>query len=275
MPLTETMMDLDKKALELKGAKKPFCWATVVRAEGSAPRHAGAKMLVTEDAQFGTVGGGGLEHETIMDARRAIRKRTSELKHYELSEAGIQPCGGAVDIFLDVILPPRRAVVFGAGHVSEKLCPLLAELGFEVTLVDERIDRIDIPEGASERLPLLPRDAIPTIAFNDELHIVVLTHNHVHDEEIVRSCLGRTFRYLGLISSRKKWALFKARYLEEGFTEQQTARISTPVGLDIGAETPFEIAVAIAAEIIQLHAKPDDFRSGIGHFKELCGGERS
>lgn len=256
-------MDLDHKAMELKTAKEAFCWATIVEAQGSAPRHAGAKMIVTKDTAYGTVGGGGLEHEAIEDARRAMRKRNSELRHYELSEQGIQPCGGAVSIFFDVVIPPRQALVFGAGHIAEKLCPMLAELGFDITLVDERSERIDVPDGARQRLTMLPEKAMEQLLFDDETHIVVLTHKHVHDEAIVRSCLEKPFRYLGLISSRKKWELFKKRYLEEGFGEEQTARVSTPVGLDIGAETPFEIAVAIAAEIIQLHAKPEDFHNGV------------
>jgi len=259
-------MDLDRKALELREMKTPFCWATVVKAEGSAPRQAGAKMIVTPDASFGTVGGGGLEHEVIKDARNAIRRRISELKEYSLTEEGVQPCGGEVEIFLEVVGPPRRVVVFGAGHVAEKLCPMLAELGFDVTLVDERADRIDLPSGVKKRINRPPSDVLPHIEFDGDLHLIAVTHRHVHDEEIVRFCLDKPFKYLGLISSRKKWELFKKGYLEDGFTEEQTARVSTPIGLDIGSETPFEIAVAIAAQLIQLNAKPEDFAKGIAHF---------
>jgi xanthine dehydrogenase accessory factor len=94
-----------------------------------------------------------------------------------------------------------------------------------------------------------------------------VTHRHLHDEEIVRFCLDKPFKYLGLISSRKKWALFRENYAKAGFSDEQMSRVSTPVGLDIGAETPFEIAVAITAQIIQLDAKPNDFTEGIAHFK--------
>lgn len=260
-------MDLDKKAMELKDGRTPFCWATVVKAEGSAPRHAGAKMIVTRDATFGTVGGGGLEHEVIEDARKAIRRRISELKRYSLTEEGIQPCGGEVEIFLEVVSPPREIIVFGAGHIAEKLCPMLAELGLDVTLVDERAERIELPGGVKARVNKLPQEFLKELEFDDELHLIAVTHRHMHDEEIVRFCLDKPFKYLGLISSRKKWAFFKKHYAEEGFTEDQMSRVSTPIGLDIGAETPFEIAVAIAAQIIQLDAKPEDFQKGIAHFK--------
>lgn len=260
-------MNLDKKALELREARVPFCWATVVKSEGSAPRQAGAKMIVTREGSFGTVGGGGLEHEVIEDARKAIRRRISELKQYSLTEDGIQPCGGRVEIFLEVATPPKRAVVFGAGHVAEKLCPMLSDLGFDVTLVDERVDRIELPGGVEDRVNKVPSEVLPSLKYDDDLHIISITHKHAHDEEIVRFCLDKPFKYLGLISSRKKWAFFKNHYVEQGFTEDQMARVSTPIGLDIGAETPFEIAVAITAQIIQLDAKPEDFKTGVAHFQ--------
>jgi len=260
-------MDLDRKALELKESKTPFCWATVVKAEGSAPRHAGAKMIVTREESHGTVGGGGLEHEVIEDAKKAIRRRISELKRYSLTEGGVQPCGGEVEIFLEVVSPPRRIIIFGAGHIAEKLCPMLAELGFDVTLVDERAERIELPGGVKDRINRTPGEILPKIDFNDELHLIAVTHRHMHDEEIVRFCLDKPFKYLGLISSRKKWEFFKGHYKEKGISEEKMARVSTPIGLDIGAETPFEIAVAIAAQIIQLDAKPWDFQKGVAHFK--------
>lgn len=259
-------MDLDRKALELRESRVPFCWATVVKAEGSAPRQAGAKMIVTKDGSSGTVGGGGLEHKVIEDARKVILRRTSELRQYPLTEETGQLCGGTVEIFLEFVTPPKRAMVFGAGHVAEKLCPMLAEVGFNVTLIDERAERIELPGGVERRINELPLKALADIEFNDETYIITITHKHANDEEIVRFCLDKPFKYLGLISSRKKWGRFKQHYMEAGLTEEQMARVSTPIGLDIGAETPFEIAVAIVAQIIQLNAKPEDFSKGIAHF---------
>ncbi len=261
-------MDLDRKALKLKDTKVPFCWATVVKAEGSAPRHAGAKMIVTKDESFGTVGGGGLEHKVIVDARRAIRHRSSMLKNYLLTEKGIQPCGGDVDIFLEVVSVPYRAMVFGAGHIAAELCPLLTKLNFEVALIDERKERIELDafKELSELINQEPSDVLPAIEFTDDTHIICITHRHVHDQEIVRFCLNKPFKYLGLISSKKKWEVFKRHYVREGFTEDQLSRVSTPIGLDIGAETPFEIAVAIVAQIIQCNNQPVDFKNSVFHF---------
>lgn len=264
-------MDLDKKALELKDSKRPFCMATVVKVDGSAPRHLGAKMIVEKDGgSYGTVGGGGLEHKAIEDAKDIIRYGSAECRSYELTEGSIQPCGGTVDIFFEPILPRMPAIVFGAGHVGEKLCPMLTELGFEVTLIDERKERLELSafDRIHRKCDKLPREFLPTLEFTADMNIVCITHKHVHDEEIVEFCLDKPFRYLGLISSRKKWAHFCSHYREKGYTKEQMARVQTPVGLDIGAETPFEIAVAIAAELIQLKAKPSDYAKGVGHFRK-------
>ncbi|MFA4874188.1 MAG: xanthine dehydrogenase accessory protein XdhC [bacterium] len=261
-------MDLDHKAHELKTARIPFCWATVVAATGSAPRHAGAKMIVTADASFGTVGGGGLEHKAIDDAHQVMQRRSPELIYYPLTKEGIQPCGGEVEIFFEPVLPLLPCVVFGAGHVSEKLCPMLTELGFELTLVDERAERLELTafRNVARRIDELPSEFIPTLEFSDDLHVIVVTHKHVHDEEIARACLRKPFKYLGVISSQTKWALFCEGFRAKGYSENEIARATTPIGLDIGAETPFEIAVAIVAQMIQLSAKPEDFAKGVAHF---------
>ncbi|MBT3181706.1 MAG: xanthine dehydrogenase accessory protein XdhC [Deltaproteobacteria bacterium] len=263
-------MNFDKISSELKESKKAFCWATVVKADGSAPRHAGSKMIITEDGStYGTVGGGGLEHQAIDDAKRILRYRTAECVSYDLTEEGIQPCGGRVEIFFEPVLPLMPIVVFGAGHVAEKLCPMLVELEFEVKLVDEREERLQLPafKIVHERSDKLPSDYLSSISFADDLNLICLTHKHIHDEQIVEFCLDKPFRYFGLISSRKKWEYFCERYNDKGFTKEQMDRISTPIGLDIGSETPFEISVAIAAELIQLRAKPGEFKKGVGHFK--------
>lgn len=262
-------MDLDRKALELKETRTPYCAATVVRVEGSAPRQAGAKMLVTAKESFGTVGGGGVEHRAIEDAREALRQRTPALQRYELTESGVQPCGGMVEIFLEPATVPLPLVLFGAGHCAEELMPMLAPLDFEVTVVDERAERLKLPTfaAARRRIAKLPHEAFAEVTFSDELHLICMTHAHQHDEAIVRHCLGKPFRYLGLISSRSKWALFRSRFREQGFSDEQLGRVTSPIGLDLGAETPFEIAVAIAAQLIQLRAKPAAFAAKEGHFR--------
>lgn len=243
--------------------------ATVVRTDGSTPRQIGAKMIVTADASFGTIGGGALEHRVIEDARELLKHRTAECKKYPLGPMLGQCCGGEVEVFIEPMAPPKPMYVFGAGHIAEELCPMLTKLGYNVALIDERSERINLPcfDCAAERWNELPNDALKRIPFDNDTHVVVITHQHKHDEEIVRYCLDKPFKYLGCIGSRNKWDKFKTRYRAQGVPDESFARVTTPIGLDIGAESPFEIAVAIAAQLIQLGTKPEDFKIGIGHFK--------
>lgn len=260
--------DLDQKAAELKLSRIPFCWATVVEAKGSAPRHIGAKMLVTAKESYGTIGGGALEHRVIEDARKLICKRHAKCMNYPLGPLLGQCCGGEVNIFIEPIILPKPMYVFGAGHIASALCPMLPEIGFDVTLIDERQEYLVLPcfAGVGKKLNELPSDALKKLVFNEETHIIVITHEHRHDEEIIRGCFNKPFTYLGCIGSRHKWEKFKARYRAQGIDEEQILRVTTPIGFDIGAETPFEIAISIISQLIQLHAKPDDFAKGVGHF---------
>lgn len=247
--------DLNKIAIELTQKGVAFAWATVVNVKGSAPRHLGAKMIVTFKETFDTVGGGALEYAVIKDARGQLRTGEPKTFNYPLGPLLGQCCGGEVDVFIEPVLPRREVIVFGAGHIAEYLVPMLKQMNFKVTLVDERKERIDLPQFqvADERLNELPSDALKGIKFNDNLYIIVLTHAHVHDEGIVEYCLDKHWKYLGLIGSRNKWEKFKARFLSKGFTSAQISKVTTPIGLDIGAETPFELAVCIVGQLIELN----------------------
>jgi len=246
---------LTEKALELDKAGVPYTWATVTDVVGSSPRDIGAKMIITKDEIFGTIGGGALEHEVMKDARDQLSLGKPVTKNYPLGPLLGQCCGGEVTVFIEPVTPSQKVIVFGAGHIAEHLVPMLKNLNFNVTLIDERADRIELPAfaAANDRQNELPSDALKEIDFNDDLHLIVLTHAHVHDEEIVEYCLDKPFNYLGLIGSRTKWTKFRERYRSRGFSDDQINRVKTPIGLDIGSETPFEIAVSIISELIQLN----------------------
>lgn len=254
--------NLNKVALESDRKGVAYCWATIVGSKGSAPRHTGTKMIVTGNESFGTIGGGALEYKVIEDARKQLRIGTPKTFNYPLGPLLGQCCGGEVDVFIEPVIPSRKVVVFGAGHIAEHLVPMLKNLSFNVTLIDERTERIKLPvfSVADEGICELPSDALKSVKFFDELYIIVLTHAHIHDEEIVEFCLDKPFRYLGMIGSVNKWEKFKVRYRSRGFTDEQIARVTTPIGLDIGGETPFEIAVSIIAELIGTCSEPKGFR---------------
>lgn len=260
------MANLNKTAIELDGKGTPYAWATVVKAVGSVPRHTGSKMIITADEIFGTIGGGALEHEVIKNAREQLRLGEAKTYNYPLGPLLGQCCGGEVDVFIEPVAPRKKMIVYGAGHIAEHLLPMLKNLNFHVTLVDERPERIELSvfNSVDERVCELPSDFLSGFKFTDDLYTIVITHEHKHDEEIVEKHLGKPFRYLGLIGSVNKWKKFKGRYKAKGFTDEQIARVTTPIGLDIGSETPFEISVSIVAELIQKDSTP----KGFGEYKQ-------
>lgn len=210
-------------------------------------------MMVTGDGRtIGTIGGGALEFQAVQDAAEFLRSGEPGCKAYPLGPALGQCCGGEVELFFEPVISPRKIVVFGAGHIAVELVPMLKKLNFAVMLVDERAERLELPTFATadEKINELPEDAFKKIEFNGDLYIIVITHQHKHDEGIVEYCLDKPFKYLGMIGSKTKWEKFKARFRARGLTDEQISRAKSPIGLDIGSETPFEIAVSIVGELI-------------------------
>ncbi len=166
-------------------------------------------------------------------------------------------------IFLEPLLTPSRLVIFGAGHVSAALCPLSKGVGFSVTVIDDR------PEFANpQRFPeadlriVQPWDQADAFPTTDEDFLVILTRGHQHDLEVLRRLLPKPFAYLGMIGSRRKGEKIFQTLREEGFPEERIAAVHTPIGLEIGAETPEEIAVSILAQLIQVRARRKKAKTG-------------
>lgn len=238
-------------------AGRALAVATVVERQGSAPRQPGAKMIVeaTGETAF-TVGGGAFEALVIDDARRALAQGRGFVREYRFTEAGEDAtgmvCGGSVRVAVEVVEPPAPLLVFGAGHVGCALARLAADLGFAVTVLDDReavlataalpdgVLRAPVGAGFETGLPAIPRGA----------YVAVVTRCHRTDLAAVRHAVGCGAAYVGLIGSRRKVATIRARAVEAGTPGETLAELRAPIGLAIGAETPAEIAVSIAAEMI-------------------------
>jgi xanthine dehydrogenase accessory factor len=239
---------------------------TIVAAHGSTPQRVGAKMLVFADGrQVGTIGGGCYEHDAAGRARHALAARRSKLVHYELSddlaeESGLI-CGGQMDVFIEPIEPAPHLYILGAGHVGYELGQIAAPVGFRLHVVDDRQkfanhDRFpSADEVIVESLDTWVASAdIPSTAY-----VVVLTRGHRQDFDVLRALSARTFRYVGLIGSRAKVARLTDALREAGVGDEWLRRLRAPIGLDIGAVSPEEIAVAILAELIAVRrGKIDD-----------------
>ncbi len=242
---------------------EPAALVTIVSTTGSTPQRVGAKMLVFGDGRMvGTIGGGCYENDAFGKAREAILHRRPQLVHYELSDDFAQEtgliCGGQMDVYIEPIEPSPELFVVGAGHVGFHLANLAHEVGFRVHVVDDRekfANRERFPHAAevvSEDIPAwIARAALPPHAY-----VVIVTRGHTNDLEALRALAPRDLRYLGLIGSRAKVARIYDELLSSAIPADVLRQVHAPIGLDIGAVTPQEIAVSILAELIAVkHGK--------------------
>lgn len=250
------MSDLEiyRELIRLAEAGMPAVLATVVETSGSSPRKAGAKLLVREDgSSCGSVGGGGVEQETLAAARLVLRDGTPRTVPISLTEQHGHLCGGRVVVYLEPVALRPRLVVVGAGHVGQALTRTAHQAGFRVTVVDDRPEYV-----AGDRLPeaeetLLVDYGAPfaAMAVDHRTAIVIATTGVESDFAAVRSALGTSAAFIGLIGSARKREMLLKTLADEGYPTGQIDRITTPVGLAIGAETPEEIAISIVAQLIE------------------------
>jgi len=242
---------------------EPAALVTIVSTTGSTPQRVGAKMLVFGDGrQVGTIGGGCYENDAFWKAREAITNRRPQLVHYELDDDFAQEtgliCGGQMSVYIEPIEPAPELYVVGAGHVGYHLANLAHEVGFRVHVVDDRekfASRERFPnavEVVAEEIPAwIERTPLPQHAY-----VVIVTRGHTNDLEALRALAPRDLRYLGLIGSRAKVARIYDQLVADNIPPNVLKQVHAPIGLDIGAVTPQEIAVSILAELIAVkHGK--------------------
>jgi xanthine dehydrogenase accessory factor len=242
---------------------EPAALVTIVATTGSTPQRIGAKMLVFADGRgVGTIGGGCYENDAFWKAREAITNRRPRLVHYELSDDFAQEtgliCGGQMDVYIEPIEPSPELYVIGAGHVGLHLARLAHEVGFRVHVVDDRekfANRERFPTAAEVVTDDIPawigRTNLPPHAY-----AVIVTRGHTNDLEALRALAPRDLRYLGLIGSRAKVARIYDALTADAMPADVLKRVHAPIGLDIGAVTPQEIAVSILAELVAVkHGK--------------------
>jgi xanthine dehydrogenase accessory factor len=250
-------MDLYEEIVKLRQEGRRGAVATIVSVRGSIPSFKTAKMLVRDDGSIvGTIGGGCVEAEVWQAAREVMesekpRSLTFDLNQDPKYDTGLV-CGGTLDIFVEPILPPALLYIFGAGHVSVNLYKVAKNAGFDVTVVDDRksyANRDRFPE-AKEVIAEDFDQAMARLTPNESSYIVIVTRGHRDDMRVLRWAVQTPARYVGMIGSRRKTITIFRELVEEGVSAELFKRLHAPVGLDIGAVTPEEIAVAIAAELI-------------------------
>jgi len=242
---------------------EPAALVTIVSTTGSTPQRVGAKMLVFGDGRIvGTIGGGCYENDAFGKAREAILKRAPQLVHYELDDDFAQEtgliCGGQMDVYIEPIEPSPELYIVGAGHVGFHLARIAQEVGFRVHVADDR-EKFANPERFPTAAEIVVEDIPAWIArasIPAHAYVVIVTRGHTNDLEALRALAPRDLRYLGLIGSRAKVARIYDELSAAQMPAETLRRVHAPIGLDIGAVTPQEIAVSILAELIAVkHGK--------------------
>lgn len=244
-------------AAELVRSGRRGAIITIVSTTGSTPRKAGAKMLVAEDGTLtGTVGGGCVEADLVAAAQEVLRTGRVRTEEVDLTvkSAGETDmlCGGRLLALIEPVQADERLIVFGAGHISRALHDAVQGLGFAFVVTDDReefANRERFPRAAE--IVVAPfAEQMARLTVDRRSSIVIATRGHSHDELCMAAALRSPARHIALIGSKTKVGVFRARLRGEGFTDADLARVKCPAGLDIGAETPEEIAVSLAAELV-------------------------
>lgn len=237
---------------------KPAALATVIETKGSVPRQAGSKMLVWPNGEIvGTVGGGQMEAYVIEEALAALRDGQPRVLTYNLSDLGAGDpgvCGGTARVFVEPLLTPLTVVVIGCGHVGRAVAELAKWMEYRVVLVDDR-PGYATPEaipGMDAYYTVPPEDLLEHVPITSRTVVAALTRGLPVDEKLIPLLLKTEAPYIGLIGSRRRWALTIEALVEQGVSHEDLRRIRAPIGLELGAETPKEIALSIMAEIVMV-----------------------
>jgi xanthine dehydrogenase accessory factor len=237
--------------------RKPFAVVTVAATSGSVPRQPGSKMFVYSDGKTsGTIGGGKFESLVIAEAQVAMEQKKPLLKTYPLREGETDSfgaiCGGEVTVFIEPQIGGEALFLVGAGHCARAIARLAAECGLFVTLIDDRIELLsDLPPAVTGISDRAPREFIASRAWRSDEALVMVSRNHEIDCEALAAAVEQDGAgYIGMIGSRRKVLSVFDRLRERGVSEEKLARVYAPLGLDIGADSPAEIAVSCVAEML-------------------------
>ncbi|MBJ7537503.1 xanthine dehydrogenase accessory protein XdhC [Marinomonas transparens] len=259
---------------EVEKAGQAWVMATVIGTQGSAPRESSSKMIITQDHTFDTIGGGQLEYAVCQKARdmlNNIATATHVLENFPLAAKTNQCCGGTVSVLLEYFPEPMTKItIFGMGHVASTLVNVLGNMSAKITWVDSREnlvgERNDSPLPSNVQVCLYPSmlDHIEHMAGNDIA--LVMTHDHALDYQLVEALLDRKdCRFIGLIGSKTKALRFKKRLTSASFSSEEIESVHCPVGLpDVAGKKPFEIAISIAAQLVQITQTPAQEKKGSG-----------
>jgi xanthine dehydrogenase accessory factor len=252
------MTSILQSLAELEKTNRAAALCTVVKTSGSTPRHSTSKMLVHPDGHIeGTVGGGMLEDRVIQEALGSLKDGKPRLLEYSMTDPArgdVGICGGQVEVFVEPILPSAMLVVVGGGHVGKAVAHLAKWLGFRVAVSDDRPE-FCTPEAnpdADEFYPIPMAELPLRLNITPQTYLVLTTRGVSTDVPGLPPLLESQAGYIGVIGSQRRWSATVKELNEAGISDEQLKRVHSPIGLEIGAETPEEIAVSILAEVLKI-----------------------
>ena len=267
-------VDIYEEIVKLRQQGRRGAVATIVNVRGSIPSFETAKMLVRDDGSIaGTIGGGCVEAEVWQAAREVMESEKPRTLTFNLNQdpkydTGLV-CGGTLDVFIEPVLPPASLFIFGGGHVSLNLYEVARRAGFDVTVIDDRevyANRERFPQ-AREVIAGDFEKAMTRLTPAESSYIVIVTRGHRDDMRVLRWAVQTQARYIGMIGSKRKTITIFRELVKEGIAEHLFERVHAPIGLDIGAITPEEIAVAITAELIAVRRRAERALPHMSWFK--------
>lgn len=262
-------MDVYDELVRLRRLGQKCALATIVQVNGSIPSYESAKLLVREDGSMvGTIGGGCVEAEVWNVAREVMETEKTRHLNFSLGQDAAYDngliCGGQLNVFVEPVIPQPRAFIFGAGHISKSLSKIASMAGFATVIIDNResfANRERFPE-ADEIFAEEYEEVFPKLIVNQTSYIVIVTRGHRDDMRVLRSAIDTPARYISMIGSKRKVIGVVKELEKEGVSRASFDRIFAPMGLEIGAITPEEIAISVVAEMIAVRREPgSDWRA--------------
>jgi len=257
-------MDIYEEVVRLRRLGQKCALATIVQVNGSIPSYESAKLLVREDgSMLGTIGGGCVEAEVWNAAREVMESERARQMNFSLGQDAAYDngliCGGQLSVFVEPVVPQPRAFIFGAGHISKSISKVATLAGFATVIVDNResfANRERFPE-ADEVFAEEYEEVFPKLQVRDTSYVVIVTRGHRDDMRVLRWAAGTGAKYIAMIGSKRKVIGVIKELEKEGIPRAAFERIFAPMGFEIGAITPEEIAVSVVAEMIAVRRAPD------------------
>jgi xanthine dehydrogenase accessory factor len=258
--MSEQDLNIFQQLEELRQKEIPTALVTVIKISGSVPRDVGAKMIVQVNGQIhGTIGGSTVEALVIKEAQEAINSGRAQIVTHDLLDEDKQDtgmiCGGTMEFFIDPIHLPERVYIFGGGHIGFHVASLAKKVGFDYVVIDDRAEYASA-ERFPDALNLVvddPGTVAKKLKVTNNTFIIIVTRGHKDDYNVLRSVIEKAARYIGMIGSKtKRSQIFDKLRTMDGISDYLLKKIHSPIGIDIGAETPEEIALSIVAELIKV-----------------------